>query len=231
MIRIDHAIGLMRSFWIPDGHDDGVYVTYPLHALLACLRMEAARSKAIIVAEDLGLVPDGLRAALSASGLYGCSVMQFEREHDHTHRRVENYPAKSLTSFATHDTPTVRGFWAGADLDARHRTAQLSGDALNHQHTTRREDCAALARTLGVDDSFEAAPDLCLSVHAALATTPADLIAVQLEDILDRVDQTNLPGTIDTYPNWRLKYDRDVDEIATDLRLQKTADIMKKADR
>jgi 4-alpha-glucanotransferase len=34
---------------------------------------------------------------------------------------------------------------------------------------------------------------------------PAALKAVQLEDAVGALDQPNLPGTVDQYPNWRRK--------------------------
>ena len=48
-------------------------------ALLERVGLAAARRGTVIVGEDLGVVPEGLRDALSASGIYGCSVAMFER--------------------------------------------------------------------------------------------------------------------------------------------------------
>jgi 4-alpha-glucanotransferase len=38
---------------------------------------------------------------------------------------------------------------------------------------------------------------------AYLAQTPSPLILVPLEDALARKEQPNLPGTIDSHPNWQ----------------------------
>ena len=79
MVRIDHAIGLQQSFWVPGCGAPGGYVGYPLEPLLALIRLESQRSGCIVVGEDLGSVPAGLRDRLAASGLLGCAVMQFEK--------------------------------------------------------------------------------------------------------------------------------------------------------
>jgi len=48
-------------------------------------------------------------------------------------------------------------------------------------------------------------PAFARAVHRLLARTPSRLVTVQLEDVLGVVDQVNLPGTTDAYPNWRRK--------------------------
>jgi 4-alpha-glucanotransferase len=41
-----------------------------------------------------------------------------------------------------------------------------------------------------------------------------------LEDGLGELSQTNLPGTVDSHPNWTRKYAVRVDEIISDARLR-----------
>ena len=43
LLRIDHILGLNRSFWIPDNGAPGAYVTQPLEIFLAILAIEAAK--------------------------------------------------------------------------------------------------------------------------------------------------------------------------------------------
>ena len=77
IVRIDHVLGLNRSFWVPESGAPGGYVSYPLEPLLALVRIEAARAGCIVVGEDLGSVPP--RAAQAArrrrtAGLRGPAV-------------------------------------------------------------------------------------------------------------------------------------------------------------
>ncbi|MEL7089335.1 MAG: 4-alpha-glucanotransferase, partial [Planctomycetota bacterium] len=51
LIRIDHALGLLRSFWIPDDGSPGGYISQPLDALLAVIAIEAHRAKCVVVGE------------------------------------------------------------------------------------------------------------------------------------------------------------------------------------
>ena len=41
---------------------------------------------------------------------------------------------------------------------------------------------------------------------------------VQLDDLAGNLDQVNLPGTFDQYPNWRRKLAMTLEELADDVR-------------
>ncbi|MCX8068938.1 MAG: 4-alpha-glucanotransferase, partial [Thermodesulfovibrionales bacterium] len=55
-LRIDHALGLFRMFWIPLGKksSEGVYVEYPYEDILKIIALESQLNKTIVIAEDLG---------------------------------------------------------------------------------------------------------------------------------------------------------------------------------
>src|SRR3546814_12146152 len=52
-LRIDHVLGLMRLFWIPDGKSpqDGAYMYYALDEILAVVRLERVRNRCLVVGE------------------------------------------------------------------------------------------------------------------------------------------------------------------------------------
>src|SRR3546814_2081469 len=56
VVRIDHIIGMQRSFWAPENGAPGGYVANPLEPLLALIRLEAWRAGCVAVGEDLGSV-------------------------------------------------------------------------------------------------------------------------------------------------------------------------------
>lgn len=194
MIRIDHVLGLMRSFWIPEGGAEGAYVSYPFEALLAVVAIESARNNTVVVGEDLGLVPEGLREALAKSGIYGLDVMQYMRTETGGFVDPAQTRQQAIFAFATHDTPTVAGFFAAEDAKARHAFGGI--DQCTFAQT--KADRARAVQTL-------AGPDPVRAVHQQLARSNASMVAVQLDDIAGRRAQQNLPGTVETYPNWQLK--------------------------
>jgi 4-alpha-glucanotransferase len=239
VIRIDHILGINRSYWVPESGAPGGYVGYPMESLLALIRIEADRAGCIVVGEDLGSVPAGFRERLSASGILGCAVTQFERENGRF-RSPATYRSGTLASFGTHDTPTLRGWWSGWDIDIRHGIAQAPVEAYNTARRQRAVERADLARLLTEEGSApvgfdpdnpppQADDTLVVALHALLAGAGSELIAVQLDDVTGAVEQQNLPGTVDEYPNWRRRYPVTVDALAADPRLADTAAVFNPA--
>lgn len=221
MLRIDHILGFERAFWVPDGLP-GLYLRMPRAALLAAVRIEAARTGAVIVGEDLGNVPEGLRAALAASGLLGCRVAMFERDAAGAFRAAADWPDEVLASFSTHDLPGWRGWRRGRDIAWR---ARLSGLPAGPAAAARAAEVAAFDAATG---SRNARPG---PMHAHLAATPARLVAVQIEDMLGVEEQANLPGTVHEHPNWRRRLPVGVEALAGQARIARTAAVMARAGR
>ena len=69
-VRVDHVLGLFRLWWIPVGQsaDVGTYVHYDHEALVGVLALEAHRAGAVVVGEDLGVVPPEARSFLASRG-------------------------------------------------------------------------------------------------------------------------------------------------------------------
>lgn len=212
MLRIDHILGFERAFWVPDGLP-GTYVQMPREAMLAVLRIEAARAGAVIVGEDLGNVPDGLREALAKSGILGCQVAMFEPG-----RAGADYLMATLASFGTHDLPTWAGWTAGRDIEARAGLGMMGPDEVDAARSERARDVARLREQIAGSDADD--------LHRFLAASNARLVALQAEDILEVADQPNLPGTVDEYPNWRHPLPVAAKDLVRDPRLQRVAKIL-----
>jgi 4-alpha-glucanotransferase len=52
------------------------------------------------------------------------------------------------------------------------------------------------------------------AVAAFLARTRSRLLAISLEDLLEVIDQPNIPGTVNEHPNWRQRLPLALDQIA-----------------
>jgi 4-alpha-glucanotransferase len=211
-IRIDHILGLYRLWWVPEGRSaaDGTYVRYPLGDLLAILALEAVRADAVVIGEDLGTVPDEIRTALLASGVFSSRVVYFERTEDDERRlRADEYADQALASVTTHDLPTAAGWWADEAVRVQARLGLLGEATTLEAELARTAGEKAEMRELlvaeGVLDPDTHEPDaLREALHAFLARCSARLVAVQPADAIGDLRQPNLPGTTDEYPNWRL---------------------------
>ena len=221
LLRIDHILGLERSFWLPDGLP-GLYVRMPRDALLAVLRIEVSRAGACIIGEDLGTIPDGLRAALSSSGVMGCRVAMFERDWEGTGDFLppDAYEPAALASWATHDLPTWAGWREARDIDWRARLGEVADEP-----AARADRAREIAR-------FDAAAGSDLgAMHAFLAATASDLVAIQGEDLCGAVEQANLPGTVYEHPNWCRRLPLSMSDFLATPALSQTSALMQHAGR
>ena len=221
-LRIDHVLGLMRTFWIPDGSSpaDGAYVHNPFDELLACVILESHRNRCLVVGEDLGTLPEGLREVLQAAGLLSYRLLYFERGEAGRFLRPDEYPAQAVAAVSTHDLPTVTGYWTSHDIELRDRLRDPAAPGSGPTRTERAQDrqllLAALDQEgLAATGSHDDDPPL-LGIHRYLARSQSRLVLVQIEDLIRQLPQVNLPGTDREYPNWRRKLAASLTEIFAD---------------
>ena len=228
-LRIDHVLGLRRSYWLPPERDlPGAYVRYPLDDLLGLIALESRRQGCVVIGEDLGTVPEGFRETLTEAGLLGCRVLYFEQDEAGEFRRSASYPAACLASISTHDLPTLAGFWAGRDVDWRERLGLFRDPGQAGRDRAERGVLRArLLRLLAAEGLLPegldpAAPprelpwSVVLALHRLLARSPAEIVVMQLEDAQGVVEQPNLPGTIGEHPNWQRKLALPLEALAGD---------------
>ncbi|MBK9606122.1 MAG: 4-alpha-glucanotransferase [Betaproteobacteria bacterium] len=239
-LRIDHVMALARLFWIPEGMPgtSGCYVRYPFEELAAIVALESVRNRCLVIGEDLGSVPDGLRERLHDLGFLSYRVLVFERHWhgDGSFKRPADYPAQALAIVATHDMPTIADYWNGTDIARRAALGLFPEPQLREQEagrrTAERAGILALLGELGLSPpDANDATQVAESLHAAVARTPAMLAVVQLDDLLGETEPANIPGTHREYPNWRRKLSRGIEDIAEDPRLARLAAAMRGAKR
>ena len=238
ILRIDHVMSLNRLFWIPSGMEAtlGAYVSYPFDDLLRLVALESQRNGCAVIGEDLGTVPVGFRETMQSADILSYRVLLFERRQDGGFAPPAEYPALAAASAGTHDLPTIKGFWLGNDLAWRRRLGLYADEeAAEAESNERRRDRDLLLEALvgaGVlaperpgqflSDSSEPifTTELGNAILTFLARSRARLMLVQTEDVVGEREQTNLPGTTDTHPNWRRRLSRTLDEIVggSDLR-------------
>lgn len=241
-LRIDHVMGLMRLFWIPLGAtaQDGAYVRYPLEDMFGIVALESMRNSCVVIGEDLGTVADEVREAMARHGVLSYRLLYFEKEHDNSYRAPASYPVPALVAVSTHDLPTLCGFWYGSDLDARAALGLFPSEEMRqHQLVTRAEDRARLLFALEREQLLPASAsvhpvanpemtvDLARSIHVYLARSPSRVMMVRPEDILGQVEQVNLPGSTDEYPNWKRKLPLNLEEWPEDSRFIALAEVLR----
>ncbi|HEX8989210.1 MAG TPA: malto-oligosyltrehalose synthase [Rhodocyclaceae bacterium] len=234
-LRIDHVMGLMRQYWVPQGHPatQGAYVRYPFADLLGILALESRRNRCLVIGEDLGTVPAEVRQALGALGALSCRPLHLEHDPERALPRPDEYPGQALISVGTHDLPTLRGHWLGRDLDLRAGLELFPSAAVRDEQVVAR--ARERARTLmaldregllpggtGVDPVTrpDMTDELNRAVHRYLARSRAQVMMVAPEDVFGETEQMNLPGTTgERHPNWRRKLALNLESWRSDPRL------------
>jgi 4-alpha-glucanotransferase len=220
-LRIDHVMGLFRSFWIPEGGNgkDGAYVRFPAQDLLGILALESVRHDALVVGEDLGTVPEEVPPALKKWGILSSRVLYFELDRS-GFKPAKRYPRLALVTANTHDMPTIAGFWTERDIELRARLGLVhTPQDVQRAKRARAAEKRALLRLLKLSPPprFEEGHfprKLTAAVHEFLCSTPANLVGLSFDDLLGEVDPVNVPGVgPDKYPSWRRRTRMTIEEV------------------
>ncbi|AXM95410.1 4-alpha-glucanotransferase [Pseudomonas plecoglossicida] len=218
-LRIDHVMGLRRLWLIPRGckPSEGAYLDYPLEDLLRLLALESVRHQAIILGEDLGTVPEGLREQLADKALLGMRVLPFEQTHPGHFKPILDWPDDALATTGTHDLAPLAGWLQSRDIDWNQRLKLIDAATELHWRHERQKERDGLRRTL--EANYGPLTDNDALIDAAIryvGHTRAPLVLIPLEDLLGSDEQPNLPGTTEGHPNWRRRFAAPVGELLDD---------------
>lgn len=199
-LRIDHVMRFLRLYTIPQGFEtsQGTYVQDYAQDLLGILALESVRGNFIVIGEDLGTVTGEARAALAEAGVLSYRVLWFERDGAGNFRPPDSYPERALVCSTTHDLPTLAGFAAARDLEARRTSGLADETEYQRQKAHRDGEVWRLEEALRAT-GFAGDP------LGFLLSAPCVLAVINQEDLSGETEQQNLPGSTWQYPNWRRK--------------------------
>ncbi|MPZ49576.1 MAG: 4-alpha-glucanotransferase [Dehalococcoidia bacterium] len=218
MLRVDHAMGLHRLYWIPRGGGaaDGVYVRYPAEELYAVHTLESQRNQAVIAGENLGIVPVRVNDGLAEHAIARMYVMMIELRTDES-LPFRTPPRGVVASFGTHDLPPFAAFWQGSDIDKRVGLGVLDAERAELEKQERQKQKAALVaymRRRGLIEEDAGLEEVFRGLLAVLAGSRAERVMVNLEDLWLEDESQNMPGTLDhQHPNWRRRARYSLEEM------------------
>jgi 4-alpha-glucanotransferase len=191
--RVDHLVGFYRTYGKRRDGGAGFFTPPDEPSQLAQGErlMQLFRSAgAEIIAEDLGTVPDFVRASLARMAVPGYRVFRWER-HWHTpgqpFREPAEYPAASVATSGTHDTEPLVVWWGAAPEEERRKVADLA--------LIRR---LAGGADIATADYQSTVRDVLLE---ALYASGSDLLLLPLQDAFGWRDRVNEPATVGD-KNW-----------------------------
>ncbi|MDQ6669909.1 MAG: 4-alpha-glucanotransferase [Chloroflexota bacterium] len=188
LVRIDHFRGFEAAWEVPAGAATavgGAWVKGPGRRAFQAVRQGLGGGQPPVIAEDLGLITDEVRALLKATGFPGMKVLQFAfgGRADNPYLPHNYSDPNCVVYTGTHDNDSTRGWYASAP-DSERTSAQ---------------------RYLGTDGS-QIAQDL---IRLALSST-ANTAIVPLQDVLDLGSEArmNTPGVAESNWAWRVQADQ-----------------------
>ena len=196
LIRIDHFRGIDRYYEIDADAETaigGAWQEGPKEKLFLRLTTERKR----IIAEDLGIIDDGVRSLLAKTGFPGMKVLLFAFDGNPDNDYLpQNITENSICYTGTHDNDTVKGYvdsLAAEDYILFRARLAMS-----------LEESGIAMRLMKNGENFpEAFIRLALASRAKLAIIP-------IQDILGLGNEArmNVPGT--SGENWLFRLDRPV---------------------
>ncbi len=200
--RVDHAVGFYRTYFRP--HDGGPAQFTPDQPdaqqklgerVLAVFREPGAE----IIAEDLGIIPNFVRASLARLSVPGFKVFRWERQwsvRGQPFTDPVDYPAVSVATSGTHDTEPLVIWWEGAPRDEREAVVAIP----SVRERLAEDDLASID-----------APGLPNAIHEALIETlyasGSNILILPIQDIFGWRDRINQPATVsESNWTWRLPW-------------------------
>ena len=203
-LRMDHVMQLWRLFWVPqEGAAAGAYLTYPVDALLAVLRVEACRAGAWVVGEDMGTVAEGVRETMASIGMLGYRTSM--------RSDPDSNPEGTMAAAQTHDQATIVGLVTGSDV--ADMAAIGKGHDAHHIAETRRELLEAANLPENAPNTLETFAAVLDAAYRRLASSPSRIVLVTLDDAAAVAERPNMPGTIDEWPNWRIGLPAPIEDV------------------
>ncbi len=202
--RIDHVVGFYRTYVRPR---EGAPFLSPRdepsqrelgERVLGVLRAAGP----FMIAEDLGTVPDFVRASLADLDIPGYRVLRWERDwHGPGQRFLDpsSYPEASVATSGTHDTDPLAVWWESAAPEERERVAEILP-----------------ARYGGPDTSTSAyTPAIRDALLRVLFDSGSRLLSLPIQDVFGWRDVINVPATV-TDENWTYRLPWPVDRMTTE---------------
>lgn len=214
LFRIDHIVGFYRIWAIPTGEKakEGKFIPEEKKAWIPqgerIMRMMLDTAAILPVGEDLGTVPDEVRASMKKLGIPGTKMMRWEREWKKNKEFIDprDYDPMSMTTVSTHDSDTLSLWWVNSPDEAKEYCAQ---QGWAYKNPLPKEKIFRMLR-----DSHHSASLLHINLlQEYFALVPG----MTWELITD--ERINVPGIVSDR-NWTYRFRPSVEEIVSNTELK-----------
>ncbi len=196
LVRIDHFRGLDRYYQVDSDKEDaiiGEWIDVPSEELFNELHKHIDKDR--IIAEDLGIIDDGVRELLAFTGYPGMKILSFAFNGDKNNLYLpEKYDKNCVCYTGTHDNDTLLGLIKGMnEWDYKNLV-----ECVSERLPVLKKKVNLTSHTVLISTIIE------LGVQSN-----ANLFIVPLQDLLalDTDFRINEPGTVKEQ-NWAVRFDK-----------------------
>ena len=203
LYRVDHVVGFYRSYYRPDDGGPPAFVPETEAQQLANGErvMRIFQQGAQVIAEDLGTVPEFVRASLTRLAIPGYRVLRWEKDGA-VFRDPARWPSLSLATTGTHDTDSLADWYEG--LPELERQALLEIPALEPLRELAPERFDPVVRD---------------ALLGAVYASGSDLVLLPFQDALGTRERVNVPGTVNE-ENWSFRMPAALSDLAAETGLR-----------
>jgi 4-alpha-glucanotransferase len=204
LYRVDHVVGFYRTYYFPNDGSPAAFIPAdePSQTRNGETTLRLLSQGARIIAEDLGTVPDFVRASLERLAIPGYRVLRWEKNWEaggDRFRDPTSWPAVSVATTGTHDTDSIAEWYESLPHDERRQFLELPQlAALRASAPSRFDD---LTRDAVLELVFRSA---------------SDLVLLPFQDLFGMRERVNVPGTVNE-ENWTYRLPMDVAALSADL--------------
>ena len=196
LVRIDHFRGLDRYYEVESSAKDamnGEWIEVPSEELFDSLHKKISSKR--IIAEDLGIIDEGVRELLAYTGYPGMKILSFAFDGQGDNLYLpERINKNSVTYTGTHDNDTLMGLLNGAS----------EWDRANFTRGVKNS-----LKTMKVRGRVNTIKSLAKSIIRLGYACESNLFILPLQDaLLKHTDyRVNEPGTVKN-ENWSIRFNK-----------------------
>jgi len=207
-VRIDHFRGLDRYYEVDSDSPDakvGEWIDVPEEELFSAINKNVDKER--IIAEDLGIIDDGVRDLLRRTGYPGMKILSFAFNGEENNLYLpKNIEENSVCYTGTHDNDTLMGLIQNAsEWDKKNLVVGVKESLL----------------TAGINLNVDTDEELANAIIELGFYSKANAFIIPMQDVLKTYSdyRINEPGTVKDQ-NWAVKFDKSHFKATTAKKLK-----------
>jgi len=214
--RIDHIVGFYCTYVRPRDGRPPYFAPADVAEQLALGEdiLEIFAPGMRILAEDLGTVPDFVRASLARHGVPGYRVLRWERAwatEGQPYLDPASYPSASVATSGTHDVGSLADWWNMLSVDERRQVCRIP----------------ALREVPGSVVQADYGAEIGDALLKALFASGSDFVILPIHDVFGWHGQINRPG-VSSEENWTYRLPWPSDRLAIEPEAAERARLLRR---